>query len=145
MEKKLVYLALILFVISAVIFYTLSDRNPTGLASRDNSEKPLFQITLMIPKEYKAVSDGSQILSYLEVKRMGSGGRMDVILEYEIISPGGGILESKSETVAVETENSFVRYIDLPDQAGIGFYTLSAKLKYSADKEAYSEATFLVY
>ncbi len=145
MEKKLVYLALVLFAILAVISYTLSDRNPTGLASRDNSEKPLFQITLMIPKEYKAVSDGGQILSYLEVKRMGSGGRMDVILEYEIISPGGEVLERKSETVAVETENSFVRYLDIPNQAGLGFYTLSVKLKYPENIEASAEATFLVY
>lgn len=127
------------------MLYTFSSINPTGLASRDNLEKPLFQTTLTIPKEYRVISEGSQVLSYLEVKRIGGEGRMDVVLEYEIISPDGNVIERKSETVAVETENSFVRYIDLPDRAGIGFYTLSARLEYSADKEAYSEATFLVY
>jgi len=145
MDKRLILLLFVLFAVFAAALYTFENKHPTGLASKDNVDEPLFQAALTIPKEYRVVSDGGQVLSYLEVKRIGGSGRMDVVLEYELISPRGEVVERKSETVAVETENSFVRYINLPYNKGFGFYTLSARVKHPEIKETFSEATFFVY
>ncbi len=142
MKKLLAYSIVALIIASAFLLYALENRHPTGLASREN---PMFQISLSIPREYKIISDGNQVLSYLEIKRIGNEGRVDISLEYEIISPNKNVILRKVETVAVETENSFVRYLELPDEAEIGLYTISAKLIYNGQKEATTEATFLVY
>ncbi len=145
MDKRLILLLFVLFAVFATALYTFQNKHPTGLASKNSIEEPLFQTALTIPKEYKVVSDGGQVLSYLEIKRIGGSGRMDVVLEYKIISPDGKVIERKSETVAIETENSFVRYITLPYNNGLGFYTLSASVKHPEGEESSSEATFFVY
>lgn len=102
----------------------------------------LFDIDVTIPDDYKQVSPGDELLSSIKLINVGSEGRIDVFLDYEIRGPNGEILLKKKETVAVETQANFVRTFDIPDNTPPGQYTLYAKIIYADGKEAIGEELF---
>ena len=73
---------------------------------------------------------------------MGSSGRIDVILNFEIRDSDDDPLITKTETVAVETQANFVRTFTIPSDAELGKYSLKVKLTYADGKEAAAESSF---
>lgn len=104
----------------------------------------LFDITVTIPKDYKKVEPGSELLASIKLINVGSQGRIDVFLDYQIVDSKGQEIVNKKETVAVETQANFVRFFDIPKEAKSGKYTLHAKIIYADGKEAVSNESFEV-
>ncbi len=90
----------------------------------------LFDIQVEIPEEYKAISPGEELLVLIKLINVGSGGRIDIFLSYWITDQAGNIVLEEKETVAVETQNDFVRKFYLPKDVPAGKYALHAKVSY---------------
>lgn len=90
----------------------------------------LFDIVVDIPENYKRVRAGDELLTSISLINVGSGGRIDIFLDYWITDIAGNTVLSEKETVAVETQNNFVRTFDIPDDTEPGDYTFHAKLSY---------------
>lgn len=90
----------------------------------------LFDIQVEIPENYKTVYPGNELLTSIRLINVGSSGRIDIFLEYWITDEKGEILLEEKETVAVETQNNFIRLFDLPGDAAPGRYIFHAKVSY---------------
>ena len=102
----------------------------------------LFDIFIEIPDTYKIINPGDELLTSIKLVNLGSAGRIDVFLDYWITDPGKNTVLRKKETVAVETQASFVRTFDVPKDVPVGKYTLYAKITYADGKEASAEHSF---
>jgi hypothetical protein len=104
----------------------------------------LFDIIIEIPENYKSIKAGSELLSNIKLVNIGSQGRIDVSLDYEITSPDEKSILKKKETVAVETQANFVRIFDISKDSPPGKYALHVKLTYADGKEASAVHSFEV-
>src|SRR5512133_3431941 len=85
------------------------------------------------------ISFGSSVTRYaagdvlpvtVVLSNFGAGERVDVAVRYEMTNAGGKNVFSKTETVAVETTDSFVRQIQIPNDLPSGEYTLTSMVVY---------------
>jgi len=104
----------------------------------------LFDISIEIPNDYKKINPGNELLANIKLVNIGSAGRVDVFLDYEIKNAKNETILEKRETVAVETQANFVRMFDIPKSASLGQYKLFAKIIYADGKEAAAEQSFEV-
>ena len=102
----------------------------------------LFDINVEIPDDYKTIAPGDELLSSIKLVNLGSEGRVDVFLDYEIRDKAENVLSKKKETVAVETQANFVRIFDIPENTSPGKYTLHAKITYGDGKFAEGQNEF---
>ena len=113
-----------------------SEAETTFMVATENSEPQvvikfsLFDIQVEIPEEYKTVSPGEELLALIKLINVGSGGRIDIFLSYWITNQAGNTILEEKETVAVETQNNFVRKFYLPKDIPAGQYALHAKVSY---------------
>ena len=105
---------------------------------------PLFDIYTEIPESYQTVQAGKDVLASIRLVNVGSAGRIDVYLDYVIKDEQGKTLLTKLETVAVETQATFVRSFYIPPHTKPGRYTLETKLVYFDGHQAASAATFII-
>ena len=112
-----------------------------GLTSVE--ESALFDIFIKIPEEYQEVGLDEDMLFTLKLVNLGSEGRIDVFLEYSIINENDEIVLGKRETVAVETQASFLREFSLKDIPA-GDYTIHVKLVYADGKFADTKHSFRI-
>ena len=156
MEKKdplmdkiviVVSIVLILALVLLLIMPPLSASETINLKTEANrTHDPvmdsLFDIFITIPQSYTKVTPGSELLTNVKLINLGSGGRVDVMMNYEIRDSSDKTLLTKKETVAVETQANFVRTFDIPQDAQPDKYKVYVKLVYADGKEAVSEASF---
>jgi hypothetical protein len=90
----------------------------------------LFDIQVEIPEDYKNIFPGEELLTSIKLINVGSGGRIDIFLDYWITDAAGEIILAEKETVAVETQNNFVRTFVMPSTVKPGRYTFHAKVSY---------------
>jgi hypothetical protein len=157
MEKKgdyidsIFFVIFILLVIALVFLITLSSASAELLNLKTESsnyskeqieENSFFDIFVTIPQNYEKVVPGAELLTNIKLINLGSAGRIDVLMAYEIKDSSDKTILTKKETVAVETQANFVRTLDIPKDALPGKYKVYAKLIYADGKEAAAEASF---
>jgi hypothetical protein len=108
------------------------------------NKKSLFDVSVKVPSNYKQLSSGSDLFFEISLFNLGQTGRIDAFVEYFIKDFDGNVLEKKDETVAVETQASFLRSIKLPDDVKSGKYLVVTNIKYGNNTEASSSDTFEV-
>jgi len=106
--------------------------------------EPLFDILVEIPEGRTTIYPGGKLLSTIKLVNIGSAGRIDVYLDYRITDAQDNIILKKRETVAVETQTSFVRTFEIPTDLPPGIYHLEAALTYFNGKTAASRHSFIV-
>lgn len=77
---------------------------------------------------------GDSVPFSVKLVNFGSSSRIDVSLWYQIVDMDGNVVESQTETVAVETTASFVRQIVLPDTLPSGSYLMRTTIGYDGRK-----------
>jgi hypothetical protein len=128
--------------LSAVLFFALVI---LAIASPVAHAEPAVQssnLAIEIPPEYADVNPGGSLLFTIRVFNLATKGRIDVVLENSIINSQGRVVLDKSETVAVETQASFVRNIAIPSDLPLGKYTLQTRLIYADGTSTVSESHF---
>jgi len=138
MEKEVVCIAglfLIVILISSPLM------TAETLASFKDS---LFDISIAIPENYKKIEAGTELLASIKLVNLGSAGRIDVFLDYEVMDFNHNTILEKKETVAVETQANFVRTFAIPPNSPPGEYVLHARMIYADGKEAAAKHSFEV-
>lgn len=113
-------------------------------AGLDVIKNSLFDIIVDVPANYRQVAPGGELLTSIKLINVGSAGRVDVFLDYQIIGPENKVVLKKRETVAVETQANFVRTFDIPSDAKPGAYKIFVRNTYAEGKIADSEYSFTV-
>lgn len=99
-----------------------------------------FNLEVEIPETYEEVLAGENIWFTTKLLNLGNKDRMDVTLKYEILDINRQLKSSKSETVAVETQASFVGSLKVPGSLEKGLYFLKVILVTVDSEQDVSEA-----
>jgi pyoverdine/dityrosine biosynthesis protein Dit1 len=143
-NKNRIFLALIIIVLLiALIGIFITYPTITNFAIKENSDSP-FNLKVDIPDSRASVFPGENLLFTAKVLNLANKQRIDITLKFEIKGANEKIIASKSETVAVETQASFVREIKIPEDSMPGTYTLITDLIYQDNKEAEAKNSFKV-
>jgi len=122
------------------IGFTVTEEPTIDDQIRDSS---LLDLKITIPDDYKEISAGNEILASIKLMNMGSKGRVDIFLDYEISGQDRTLLTNK-ETVAMETQANFVRTFNIPKNTKPGIYNIKSAITYADGKTAASETSFTV-
>jgi len=79
-------------------------------------------VTKIAPGEFLPVS--------VKLTNFGGGRRVDVSIDYSILDDSGNVITTESETVAVETTASYVKFIQVPYSAVPGTHTAQSSIVY---------------
>jgi hypothetical protein len=152
--KTLIPAAMFAFMAAVIIFSMLSSAALAQVNLKEEEQKAydkqtiesnsLFDIFVSIPQDFSRVEPGGELLTSIKLINLGSSGRIDVVLSFEIKDSTGLLLLTKKETVAVETQANFVRTFVIPPEAKPGQYTIYVKMIYADGKEAVAESFFEV-
>ena len=91
------------------------------------------------------VAPGELLPISVKLSNFGGGAKVDVSIQYSIVSDIGTEISKTSETVAVETTNNFVKNIQIPITTNPGTYTAKTSITYAGQvTPATTEFTFHV-
>jgi hypothetical protein len=91
------------------------------------------------------VAPGDILPVPVKLSNFGGNNRVDVLIEYSILSSSGEKVYTTNETVAVETTANFVRTIQIPFNTPFGIYTARTSITYKGQLvPATSEFSFTV-
>jgi len=96
------------------------------ILAQKNVEASSFNIQITIPNDYKIMHPGEELM------------------DYWITGPEQNVILQRKETVAVETQANFIRFFDIPEDAGLGKYCLHFKVTDFNGKESTAEHSFEV-
>ncbi len=105
------------------------------------SKGALLDVRAEIPKGYQGILPGDELLANINMFNLGISKRADINLKYVITDFNGKIIFTKNETLAIETQTSFVSVIDIPQDVLYGKYVLYVEANYEG-KVASSTANF---
>ncbi len=97
------------------------------IAIEVESEKALFDVSAEIPKKYQVIDAGNELIANIKLFNLGGIGRIDVKIDYEIKDINDNIIYRNSETVAVETQVSLSKIIQIPEDTPEGYYVFYIK------------------
>jgi len=84
---------------------------------------------LSIPEKYQNIAPGDELVVEIRLHQFKFGKKTDVILEYEIQDIEGNIILKQHETVAIQTQASFLKTFSLPLSISPGRYTVFCTIK----------------
>jgi len=127
-KKKTLFIELA--IISLILF---------NLASAQ--ENP-FNLEVHIADAHKGMQAGEDLLFTTKILNLAGQQRMDITLNYNILDSQKNTLTSKSETLAIETQASFVGNIKIPENTPEGDYELDVQLIVNNKEEAKGKDSF---
>ncbi|MFH1325630.1 MAG: hypothetical protein ABIH49_02565 [archaeon] len=113
------------------------------IAIEVESAEPLFDVKVKIPQQSRYVLPGETLHANTELFNLGTIGRLDVEVEYSIINKEGEIITKEHESVAIETQASVTKEIQIPRDIDYEDYILYVKVTYDG-KVASASAEFEV-
>ena len=87
-----------------------------------------YNLEVEVPSEYSTVLPGTKVWFTTKILNLASVGRVDVVLEYRLFDLDKNLLASRSETVAIETQASFVGNLEIPSNLAYGDYVLEVEM-----------------
>jgi len=129
--KKILYIK----IASMIIVFMLS----LNLAFSQNN----FNLEVDVAENDKTAIPGEKVHFTTKILNLANQGRMDITLTYEI-SGSGQVIASKSETVAIETQASFIGDLQIPKETPVGDYNLIVKLLVNNIEEASGKYSFTI-
>lgn len=145
MSQKIIILISAIILLSAIPDYIFGHEPFTPIEKITVSEKKgsaLFDSVLTIPEKYKEIEPGGDLVVQLKLYNFDSPERVDVFAYYEIKDRNNNVILVAHETVAVETQASFLKTFILPEKLSHGRYTVSSKIVYNQSDIATSAVTF---
>ena len=91
----------------------------------------LFDIVLIIPEKSREITPEEDLLVSIDLINFGGPGKSNVSLAYIITNSEGDIVLIEHEKRIVETQDSFLKTIDLPDELKYGDYKILVEMLYS--------------
>lgn len=106
------------------------------------TKRPLFDLFLRIPRTYKWLLSGEEVLANLELINVRDTTQLDVFLKYWIIDINNTLIYEQQETRSVEQGVKFGINIGLSKKIKPGLYRLFAQASYDLDKIVIAEDSF---
>jgi len=142
--KSFLLFLIIIIGLIFVLFMTSQNQNKmTGFAV-NQPDSGNFNLKVEIPDTYKNIVLGKPVVFTAKVLNLANDKRVDVTLKYYVIDSKQNTIFTKSETLAVETQASFVREVKLPSETPIGTYSIKAEIIFNENKEAESQDSFKI-
>lgn len=108
------------------------------------SATALLDVNVEIPEAYKSALAGGKITAGVKLFNLGElTGRTDINIEYSLRDYDGNEIYRGTESIAIETQTTFVKTIQLPENTPTGKYILYVKASYNG-KTAGASDTFEV-
>lgn len=102
----------------------------------------LLDVRAEILKEYLKILPGDDILAEIRLFNLGEDDkRKDVVIEYSVKDYNGNEIAKEHESLAIETQATFIKRINTPEDAPYGQYILYVKAIYD-NKTASSSDNF---
>ena len=102
------------------------------LAVEVESAGILLDVRAEILKDYKQILQGGEVLTEMRLFNLGgSDERKDVLIEYIIKDYENHEIVKETESLAIETQATFIKRIKLPQDAILGNYVLYVRAVYS--------------
>lgn len=137
---KNLYISLLILAVLLVIVIFYIPPKFQGLVIRDG----VFNLEVEIPSIYKTMEQGAEIHFTTKILNLAGEKRMDISLRYEIVDEDAQIVVSKTETMAIETQASFVGSLDIPEDVTQGDYELLVTLLVNDTEEAEGRGSFKI-
>jgi hypothetical protein len=102
-----------------------------AVAVEVESIKPLFDVKVEVPPEYKLLHPGEKVAAQLTLYNLGGTGRVDVDVNYGIKDLSGNIIFSEHEVMAIETQISTLKTFNLPTTIKPSDYIFYATVSYN--------------
>lgn len=106
-------------------------RKEVLVAVNVESKQSLFDVTLTIPTGYENVNPGKDLIANIIIYNLGEVGKVDANIDYIIENENGSVIATSSDTVAVETQASFAKTINIPEDTPDGKYLLYVHIAYN--------------
>ena len=116
-----------------IILTTKDKQHEILIAITVNSAKSLFDIRLSIPSDIETLRPGKELLAQIEIFNLGAKERVDAIIEYKIQDAKGKTLLTEKETIAIETQTSFVKRLKLPRSLADEHYILEVLIYHNKE------------
>ena len=94
-----------------------------------NGEQEVFALKVDLTKDSQQVVAGDTLYFTTKIYNLGNQEKVDFLLRYEIIDSSNTVKTFKSETVALQTQASFVGELAVPTTLTAGDYTLRVLLE----------------
>ncbi len=88
-----------------------------------------LSVTVHVPEKYNDVNAGDRFYFELAIKYPENPTRVDLRLEYEVVSPNGEVVASAKALKAVETQASFLDFVVLPSEMELGTHKIDVYIK----------------
>ncbi len=106
-------------------------------------KRGLFDVRVEIPKEFLTVKKGSDLPININLYNLGDIGRIDANITYVIKNDANKEVATSQETLAVETQASFIKTLAIPSSIPDGNYIVYVRADYQ-DTSAGASAFFTV-
>jgi len=103
-----------------------------------------FNLEVEIAQTHKTINPGEHVWFTTKIMNLGRQERTDITLEYEVLNKDKELVAKKTETVAIETQASFVSNLKIPEKSSQGPHTLEVSLKVNENEEAKGSSSFNV-
>jgi uncharacterized membrane protein len=104
-----------------------------------------FNLDIDLPDTYKNVNPGAEVWFTIKLLNLANTDRIDVTLKYDLIDENSNVLVTKTKTVAIETQASFVADLKVPDKTKPGNYyvlvNMDSPLGNSSSKASFKVVT----
>ena len=115
----------ILVVVFMIMFFSLMSRSVLAQDFTKNAQVYTNSAGLTTK-----VAPGELLPISVKLSNFGGGSKVDVLVEYVVVSSTGSEIYSTSDTVAVETTASFIKTIQIPFNVPEGVYTAETSVSY---------------
>jgi hypothetical protein len=116
--------------IGSIIFQSGGSSQQLSAAIEVDSANPLLDVAINLPSQYNKVSPGDTILAGITLYNLGSS-YGDVSMEYFIETQNGTIISNQTDTVAIQTQASFIKSLQIPNNAPFGNSFLYVRATYN--------------
>lgn len=120
-----------------------NEQNEILVAINVESKGALLDVRAEIPLRYQKIQPGEELLTNINMFNLGISKRADINIKYVVTDFNGNTITTKNETLAIETQTSFVTSIDIPLNTPYGKYVLYVEATYDG-KVAGATANFEV-
>jgi hypothetical protein len=104
----------------------------------------LLDVRAEILKEYLEILPGESILAEIRLFNLGEdNNRKDIVIEYSVRDYENNEIVKEHESLAIETQATFIKRINIPENARYGKYVLYVKAIYE-EKIASSSDNFII-
>ena len=101
-----------------------------SVALEIETKNPLLDVAVNIPLQYQEVSPGDELLAQITLYNLGATFG-DVSLEYIMRDSNGNTILNQTDSIAIQTQTSFVKNFKIPSDAPFGEYMLYVRADYS--------------